>query len=98
MTKQLRPLTCTNPFLRGVPVWAEAPHQGLARSEFRAFYHPPESPLFPNRVLIGNWMEPTLLASMLRSSMGCERAAEAWERAATTGPKSGPKLALHKFL
>ena len=51
-------------------MWAEAPHQGLARSEFRAFYHPPESPLFPNHVLIGNWIELTLLASLLRPSMG----------------------------
>ena len=51
-------------------MWAEAPHQGLARSQFRAFYHPPESPLFPNRVLIGNWIELTLLASLLRPSMG----------------------------
>ena len=26
------------------PVWAEAPHQGLARLQFRAFYHPLELP------------------------------------------------------
>ena len=70
MPKEMRPLTRTNPFLRGLPVWAGAPHPGLARSEFRAFYHPPESPLFPNCVLIGNWIELTLLASLLRPSMG----------------------------
>ena len=65
MPQQMRPLTRTNPFLRSLPVWAEAPHQGLAGSEFRAFYHPPESPLFPNRVLIGNRIELMLLESML---------------------------------
>ena len=70
MPQQMRPLTRTHPFLRGLLVWAEAPHQGLAGSEFRAFDHPPESPLFPNRVLIGNRIELTLLASMLRPSMG----------------------------
>ena len=101
MPKQMRPLTSTNPFLRGLPVWAEAPHQGLARSQFRAFYHPPESPFFPNRVPIGNWIELTLLAWMLRPSMGwpaVSTALEAKERAASTGPKSGQKFALHKFL
>ena len=70
MPKQMGPLTCTNPFLRDLPVWADAPHHGLARSEFRAFYHPTESPSLPNAVIIGNWIELTLLPSMLRPSMG----------------------------
>ena len=41
-------------------MWVVAPYHGLAGSEFRAFYHPPESPLFPNRFLIGNWIDLTL--------------------------------------
>ena len=51
MLKHMRALTCTNPFSWGLREWAEAPHQGLARSQFRAFYHPPESPLLLIRVL-----------------------------------------------
>ena len=40
MPKQMCPLTHTNPFLRGLPEWAEAPQQDLAKSQFWAFYHP----------------------------------------------------------
>ena len=46
---------------RRQPVWAEAPHQGLAKSQFRAFYDPPESPLFPIRILFGDKIDLTLL-------------------------------------
>ena len=42
MPKQMCPLTRTNPSLRGLQVWADAPHQGLARLHFRAFFHPLE--------------------------------------------------------
>ena len=44
------------------PVWAEATHTGVARWQFRAFYHPPESPLLSIRELFSDWIDLTLLA------------------------------------
>ena len=44
------------------PVWAEAPHQGLARLQFRALHHPTESPLLPIRILLSDRIDLTLLA------------------------------------
>ena len=44
------------------PVWAEAPHQGLARSQFRAFPPPPGSPLLLICILFSDRIELTLLA------------------------------------
>ena len=44
MHKQMRPWMRTNPFLRGLPVWAEVPHQVLARVQLEAFDHPRELP------------------------------------------------------
>ena len=41
---------------------AEAPHQGSARSQFRAFYHPLESPLLLICILLSDWIDLTLLA------------------------------------
>ena len=43
-------------------MWAEAPHQGLARSQFWAFYLPLESPWLPIGIHFGNRIELTLLA------------------------------------
>ena len=46
----------------GQPVWAEARHQGLARSQFGASYYPPESFLLPIRILFSDRIHLTLLA------------------------------------
>ena len=46
------------------PVWAEAPHQGLANSQFWAFYHPLEVPQLPIRFHLCNRTELTLLATI----------------------------------
>ena len=43
-------------------VWAEAQHQGLGTSHFRAFYHPPASPLLPIRILFSDRIDLTVLA------------------------------------
>ena len=37
--------------------WAEAPHHGLARLSFRAFYHPLELPQLPSRINFSNRTE-----------------------------------------
>ena len=62
MPKKMHPLTRRKPFLRGLPEWAEATHQAFARSQFRAFYHPPESLLLPICILFSDRIDLTLLA------------------------------------
>ena len=44
-------------------MWAEAPHQGLARSQFRAFYHPLELPKLPIRIHFSNRRESNTIST-----------------------------------
>ena len=58
---QMRQFTCTNPVLRGLLVWAEAPHQGLAKYEVRASYYPPKLPQLAISTHFGKKIQQALL-------------------------------------
>ena len=85
-------------------MWAEAPHQGLARSLTPGLLSSTGVTLVSESC--PNWqLDRTNTISIVVKAVDglacCERAAEGRERAATTGPKSaksGPNLALHNFL
>ena len=63
----MHPLTRTDPFLRGLLVWVEAPHEGSARSLSGPSILHQSRPLIPIRVLFGNRIDLTLLAAVQKS-------------------------------